>query len=157
MAKRALLCVLLLALAGRAEETWKQHYERGTTLFDLAKYLEAAKEFEAAYELKQNAAFLFNIGQAYRLAGKSELAIGFYKSYLRRLPTAANKPEVEARIAELERLVEQQKKAAAEPPHGTMETAPVAPPPVAATVPAPTKWLHTSQMGVCPHAKLSTS
>src|SRR5262249_32295491 len=108
MAMRLVLVVLLFAFAGRAEDTWKQHYERGTTLFDLAKYLDAAKEFEAAYEMKQNPAFLFNIGQAYRLAGKSELAIGFYKSYLRRSPGAANRPEVEARIAELEKLVDEQ-------------------------------------------------
>jgi hypothetical protein len=117
-------------LAARAEDTWKQHYERGTTAFDLEKYLDAAKEFESAYELKQNAAFLFNIGQAYRLAGQSEKAIGFYKTYLRRLPEASNRPEVEARIAELEKLVEQQKKALAEPPHGTIANAPISPLPM---------------------------
>jgi len=130
-----LAMIAALSLPARAEDTWKQHYERGATLFDLEKYPDAAKEFETAYEMKQNPAFLFNIGQSYRLAGKAEKAIGFYKTYLRKQPAAANRAEVEARIAELEKLVEQQRKAAAEPPHGTIETAPAAPP---AAAPAPT-------------------
>ena len=94
----------LALLAAPAEDGWKAHYERGTTMFDLEKYVEAAGEFERAYELKQNPAFLFNIAQAYRLAGRPDKAVGFYRSYLRRLPNAANRAEVEARIVEMEKL-----------------------------------------------------
>ncbi len=59
-----------------------------------------------------NAAFLFNIAQAHRMAGHLDDAIGFYNNYLRLMPEAPNTAEVKKFIVELEAS----KKAAAEPP-----------------------------------------
>ena len=52
----------------------KEHYKRGTSFYDLGKYDDAIKEFEAAYQLKNDPAFLFNLAQSYRLAGNHERA-----------------------------------------------------------------------------------
>ena len=79
----------------------KQHYERGTTLYDLGNYIAAAHEYEAAYDAHSDAALLFNIGQAYRLGGDNASAIRAYRSYLRRVPNAENRGEVERLLSGL--------------------------------------------------------
>ena len=94
----------------------RAHYERGTTLYDLQRYDEAAREYEAAYEAKHDPALLFNIGQAYRLAGDFKRAIGSYRSFLRRVPDASNRAEIEARIAEMLKQLDEQRKTQEKPP-----------------------------------------
>ena len=91
----------------------KAHYKKATVLFDLQKYAEAIDEFEAAYTAKADPVFLFNVAQAARLSGKSERALGAYRSYLRRLPEARNRVEVESFIAELEAQIAEHERAAA--------------------------------------------
>jgi hypothetical protein len=59
---------------------------------------------------------LFNIAQAYRQARNYEKAIQFYRSYLNRTRNPPNRAALEARIAELNELVEKQRKAQAAPP-----------------------------------------
>jgi tetratricopeptide (TPR) repeat protein len=88
------------ALAGA-----KEHYRRGTQLYDLGRYLDAAKEYEEAFTLSDRAAFLFNIGQAYRLAGRPNEAIAAYRGFLRRVPDTANRSETEQYISELEQTI----------------------------------------------------
>src|SRR3954462_12251311 len=95
---------LLLALG---QPAWadaaraKEHFQRGTTLFDLGKYREAATEYEKAYEEKSDPALLFNIARAYRLAGEAETAIRFYRTFLNRVPRTPNRAVVESRIEEM--------------------------------------------------------
>jgi tetratricopeptide (TPR) repeat protein len=96
----------------------KQHYAQGSRLFDLAEYEPALREFKEAYRVVGDPAFLFNIAQCHRKLGHTQDAITFYRTYLRRAPNASNRPEVERRIAELER-------------------APAAPPAPAPPTPAP--------------------
>lgn len=139
-----MICGLLAMGAGAAHAddiaAAKMHYERGTTLFDLQRYDEAAKEYEAAFEAKNDAALLFNIGQAYRFAGNHTKAIAAYRSYLRRLPDAPNRAEVELRISELQKLVDEQKRTQQAPPSGTLkpgETKPSQPEPTSAAAPSP--------------------
>ena len=83
-----------VAVADELSEA-RTHYDRGTTLFDLGKYIDAAHEYEATFSLKSDPALLFNIGQAYRLGGDNASAIRAYRSFLRRLPDAQNREEVE--------------------------------------------------------------
>ena len=94
------------------------HYSKANRLFDLQRYSEAAHEYEAAYEAKDDPALLFNIGQAYRLAGDYQKAMGAYKSYLRRSPHPKNRAELETRIAELQKLVIEQRRTNEAPPIG---------------------------------------
>jgi len=63
----------------RATELWK----KGTAQYQLRHYARAAKLYEEAYEAAPAPFFLFNIAQAYRLAGDCESALHFFKEYLR--------------------------------------------------------------------------
>lgn len=112
----------------------KEHYQRGTKLYDILKYREAAREFEAAYQAKADPAFLYNMGQAYRLAGDAERAMGAYRSYLRRVPEARNRKEVEDHITELQRVLDQERRARDRAPADTQAPGPL--PDV--TTPSPT-------------------
>lgn len=116
--------VVLMAMCGYAHaddvQSARDHFDRGTRLYDLAQYADAAKEYEAAYKAKPDPALLFNCGQAYRGAGEPGKAIGFFKSFLRRMPDAPNRVEVEARISELERVVDIQRRSNSRPPQGTL-------------------------------------
>jgi tetratricopeptide (TPR) repeat protein len=86
----------------------KEHFRRGSKLFDLGRFEEAAKEYEAAYEAKDDPVLLYNIAQAHRLAKHTDRALFFYKTYLRKVPNARNRAEVQVRITELEALLEQE-------------------------------------------------
>jgi len=105
------------AQAGDAKKA-RQHFEQGTTLYDLQRYEEAAREYELAFAEKNDPALLFNIGQAYRFAGNHAKAIGAFKSFLRRLPNSDNRGEVEARINEMQRILDEQKHSQEKPPGG---------------------------------------
>ncbi len=72
----------------------------------------------AAYQAKDDPALLYNLGQAHRAAQHSAEALHFYKRYLAKVPDARNAAEVQAKIAELQKLIDQQSKAQAMPPAG---------------------------------------
>jgi tetratricopeptide (TPR) repeat protein len=133
---------------GRAQlsETQRQqvrdHYERGTRFYNVAKYGEAIDEYQKAYLISADPVMLYNIAQAYRMWDQPVEAIRFYRNYLRNAPTAPNRTEVEKRIAELERVAEERRRAptttppATEPPPAATPP-PVTPPPTAQTSPSP--------------------
>jgi tetratricopeptide (TPR) repeat protein len=83
----------------------KEHYTRGTSFYDLGRYDDAIKEFEAAYQLKNDPAFLYNLAQSYRQAGSHEQAVHFYKTYLRYMPKVPNRADIEEKIKSEEQLV----------------------------------------------------
>jgi tetratricopeptide (TPR) repeat protein len=135
------LAALLCAGTARAQEkpadsktAAKEHYNRGTSFYDLGRYDEAIKEFEAAYQLKNDPAFLYNLAQSYRQAGNHEQAVHFYKTYLRYVPKAPNKADIEEKIKSEEQLAAQ-KGTGTQPPPGTGTTTP--PPPGTGTTPPP--------------------
>jgi tetratricopeptide (TPR) repeat protein len=111
----------------------KKHYEEGTKAFNLGEYPRAIAEFKATYNAKPDPLLLYNIAQSYRLAGDANQALFFYKSFLRNMPAATNRKEVEGRIKGLEKQVAEQKK---EPGVGAVSplTVPVVPPPAAPVV-----------------------
>jgi hypothetical protein len=96
------------ALAAEA----RKHYEEGTKAFNLAEFPRAIAEFKAAYNAKPDPLLLFNIAQAFRLGGDDAQALLFYKSFLRNMPDAPNRKEVEARIRTLEKAVAEQQRQA---------------------------------------------
>jgi len=139
-------CVLVVAVAAaparaaalQATESEtaaaRQHYAQGSRLYDLAEYEPALHEFREAYRIVGDPAFLFNIAQCHRKLGHTQDAISFYRTYLRRAPNAANRGEVERRIAELERP---QPEAPAESPRPAPVAATAAAPPAAVVTPPP--------------------
>jgi hypothetical protein len=140
----AIVLVLGIAQAAHADDRSlaREHYMKGTKAFDLGAFDEAIAEYQLAYRLRDDPALLYNLGQAHRLAGHAAEATRFYKVYLNKVPGASNRAEVEAKLAELQRLVDQQAKTRSmppdqvKPPASVTETTP-APPPAPVERPAP--------------------
>ncbi len=137
----ALALVVAATAPARADDTSaaREHYQKGTSYYDLGRWTDAIKEFEAAYEIKNDPALLYNLAQSYRQAGNSEQALHFYRTYLRRVPKAPNRAEIEGRITQLEQLVAQKNATQTTPPNVTIppggtttpdqQTSPPPPPP----------------------------
>jgi tetratricopeptide (TPR) repeat protein len=125
------IALMLTGSLARADDTAaaREHYQKGTAFYDLGKYSEAISEFEAAYQAKSDPALLYNLAQSHRLAGNAEQALHFYRTYLRYVPRAANRVEIEGRIASLEKLVEQKNVTQSTPPNQTIPPAPPSSPP----------------------------
>jgi tetratricopeptide (TPR) repeat protein len=137
------IAALLCAGTARAQDkpadakaAAKEHYNRGTSFYDLQRYDEAAKEFEAAYQLKNDPAFLFNLAQSYRMAGNHERAATFYKTYLRYVPKAPNRADIEEKIKAEEQLAAKGT-GTTPPPPGTGTGTGTTPPPGTGTTPPP--------------------
>jgi tetratricopeptide (TPR) repeat protein len=124
LAVAAFLVVSAGVALGADSEQARDHYLKGTRAFELGLYDEAIAEYVAAYKIKDDPALLFNLGQAHRLANHPAEALHFYKTYLSKMPEATNRAEVEAKMAEMSRLLERPKPPAREPPP---EAAPVTP------------------------------
>src|SRR6266545_1894884 len=112
----------------------KDHYQRGTSFYDLGRYQDAIKEFEAAYQLKNDPAFLYNLAQSYRLAGDAENALRLYRTYLRYVPKPANRAEIDDRIKTLEQQIASKGGGTTPPPGAGGGTTP---PPGGGTTPPP--------------------
>lgn len=121
----------LAQLTPLQKQEMKQHYEKATRAYDVQKYTEAVDEYQKAYEIGGDPAMLYNVAQSYRLADQPSDALRFYRRYLQRSPNARNREDVERKIADLEKTMEERRKAAA----AAAAPAPVAPPPAA--VPPP--------------------
>jgi hypothetical protein len=152
---------VLLAPAARAADLtpaqkleMKQLYERATRAYDVGKYNEAIEEYQKAYEIGGDPPMLYNIAQAYRLNDQPNEALRFYRRYLQRAPGARNREDVERKIAELEKTVEDRRKAAAAATPPPLTAPPLTPPapsptpapspaPVAPTAPAPSATVAT--------------
>src|SRR3954466_8848646 len=133
MVLTALCLHAAVASAGSTAEEARAHFERGSALYDIGKYAEAAQEYEQAYTMRQLPELLYNIGQAYRQAGDAPAALRAYRSYLRRVPEAKNRALVESYITRLQHDVDNKPSGkAAGPP------APLPPAPVPAPTPTPT-------------------
>jgi tetratricopeptide (TPR) repeat protein len=111
----------------------RSHYEQAVSHYNLDEFAPALAEFREAYRLKPDPSFLFNIAQCHRRLGENEAALDFYRKYLRSLPDAPNRADVERTIAEL--------RARPAAPDGAPAAGPALPPagtaPQAAEVPAP--------------------
>jgi hypothetical protein len=107
---RSLIVVLLSLLmvpgvraAEQPNDVATAHVRKATAAFNLGKYADAAKEYEAAYEQTLDPNLLFNLGQTYRLAENREKALTAYRSFLRSAPDSPQRPLAESKIRELER------------------------------------------------------
>jgi tetratricopeptide (TPR) repeat protein len=121
----------------------RKHFEKGKNLYDAGDFAPALVEFKEAFRLRDDAAFLFNMGQCHSKLGDDSAALHAYKSFLRRKPEAPNRAQVEARIAEIE---ERQKQPAVAPLVPPPDSPPLLPnlQPVA-TTPSPALDLQSTQ------------
>ncbi len=113
----------------------KELFQEGTRYFDLGQFDKAIDAWQLGYREKADPGFLYNIAQAYRLAGDPYKAIFFYKGYLRNSPKAHNRPEVEQKIQALQKQLAEQPQGPARP--ATPPATEAAPPPAAPNAPSP--------------------
>jgi hypothetical protein len=70
----------------------REHFKRGTALYEEADYRAALAEFKRAYEILPNAAVLFNIGQSYYQLNEYVSALQTFQKYLaEKDPTGASR------------------------------------------------------------------
>jgi tetratricopeptide (TPR) repeat protein len=125
---RTLLAVMALCGVASAQDDGdlaKRHFIEGSKAFHLGEFTRAVEEYRMAYNNKPDPSYLYNIAQAYRLAGDLPQALFFYRSYLHSLPDATNRDEVEERIKSIDEQVRAEKEVATKPPN----SAEPAPPP----------------------------
>jgi len=112
---RALVLVAVLfaaagparAQADDAQARSRALYDEGSRAYKAGDYPRAIEKFLAAYDLSHAPAILFNIAQAYRLAGSCDRALEYYRRSLDEEPDAANRAEVEERVAEMQACADQ--------------------------------------------------
>jgi len=80
----------------------RAHTKQGAAYYDLGRYADANAEFESAYLIEQDPALLYNMGQCQRKLGKSDEAVHFFRTYLRRSPRGPFASAAESRIKEIE-------------------------------------------------------
>jgi len=102
-----LALLLLVSSAGAAPPSAdvaqaKKLFISGTKHYNLREYNEALADFREAFRLRDDPVFLYNIAQCYRMLENRAEAVSFYKNYLRMVPAASNRAEVEQRIVALE-------------------------------------------------------
>lgn len=116
----------------------REHYQKGITHYNLGEFAQSIEEFKQAYAISQAHGLLFNIAQAYRLTQDHKQALYFYRTYLRLVPEAPNRADVEARMVEIEKLLAEQERLKNDQPVGVIAPADVssAAPPVGASLTA---------------------
>jgi tetratricopeptide (TPR) repeat protein len=117
----------------------RAHYEQAVAYYNLDEYAPALAEFREAYRIKPDPSFLFNIAQCHRRLGQNEAALDYYRKYLRNLPDAPNRADVERMVAELhaKETAPQPEATPAPTPVATPTPAPVPPAQLEAPTPAP--------------------
>ena len=76
-------------------------FEEGMRAFQAGNPREADKAWRAGYALGKDPAFLVRMGEAEEKAGLTAEAVDSYRRYLRAAPDAADRPEIEQRLARL--------------------------------------------------------
>lgn len=102
--RRAVTALCLVAAVAHADlrAVARAHFENGMKRYNLGQFDEAQRAFEEGYLARPDPVFLFNIGQCQRKLGAWEKAVGSYRAYLREVPEATNRTEVEELIREAE-------------------------------------------------------
>lgn len=117
------LALLIAVAAGPAvaspSDDARAYHDKAKAAFALEKYPQAAEAFERAFELKPDAAILYNAALSHRLAGNKERALGLYQNYLRVFGHVGKWMEVETRIDELKKAIAQDHAVATSPPTTT--------------------------------------
>ncbi len=95
-----------------ATEQARRHYQEAQKQFDLGMWDTAIVEFTKAYELRPDPNFLYNMAQAYRRGGNLRRAIDLYKNYLIKVPKSPQRAEVEERIKNLQKQLDDEEREA---------------------------------------------
>lgn len=102
---RALVVVILLAatrIAAAQPTDAERLYTEGQEAYDREDYATALDRWQQSYELSKLPALVFNIAQAHRLHGDCRAAVDSYRKFIALEPSAAERPDAEGFIRELE-------------------------------------------------------
>ncbi len=90
------------ATEAHAKDLAKEHLDQGVLAFRENRYKDAIDAFLEANRVYPSASTSFNIAKAYEKLGDDAGALSFFRDYLRRDPTVADREKITARIGELE-------------------------------------------------------
>jgi tetratricopeptide (TPR) repeat protein len=141
MPARGFTLTLALALAAphaaadAIPEKAKQLAEHGRELHDRGDYSDAITAFKEAYVLAPSAGLLFDLAQAYRLAGQCDDAAWMYRRYLESDPTPPHRTLAEGHLATVEKCGHGGLRVVSVPPPNELKLEP--PPPDVAIAVAP--------------------
>ena len=94
------------------EELARQHFQLGRAQYESGQFRDAAASFERAHALSQREVLWYNIYLAYRDVGDNANAATALRNYLTRVEQVENRAHLEARLASLDRLVQQEQERA---------------------------------------------
>ena len=101
----AALGLLVAGRVARAQDATlnraRESFDKGQALFEQAKYAEAAAEFEAAFQARPFAQFLFNVGACHEKLRDYDKAATYYRRYIEKEPNAPDRKTTEKRIEAL--------------------------------------------------------
>lgn len=82
----------------------KSYFKAGRDLFESGEFLEAAKQFERAYnKVPAEKAFLYNVANSYDKGGDRKNAVAWYQKYIEAVPDPKKVAQAKARVTVLER------------------------------------------------------
>ncbi len=85
-------------------EAAKKAYGEGAKLFAAEKYGEAVERFKESYRLSRNPVLLYNIGLTFERLGTKDMALFYYKKFLKDAPAEApQRPDVDKSVKQLEK------------------------------------------------------
>jgi tetratricopeptide (TPR) repeat protein len=120
--------ILLVArLAAAAPSEAERLYNEGQTAYDAKRYDDAIAAWTRSYELSHLPALVFNIAQAYRLAGNCEKAVESYKKLVELDPKSPQRTAAEGFVRDLEPCPAQIAPPPPPPDVGHVEPKPVPP------------------------------
>ncbi len=111
----------------------REAFREGMRQYEVGDVKAALAAFKRAYLSYEEPAFLFNIAQCERVLGEKSEALREYKMYLRKLPAAPNRAEVQKIVGDLEAALAAERR---KPPQERAEIAP-SPAPALAAAPSP--------------------
>lgn len=85
-----------------AQAAAKRHYKQARHAYDLGRFEDAIREFEAAYEAMPAPEFLFNLAQSHRQLGHCREALFFYGRFASSRPDSPLMPDVQGYVTELQ-------------------------------------------------------
>ena len=100
--------------AQQAESTAKAYFEQGRRAFEAGRFVDALHAFKTSYHKSGRGELHYNIALTADRLRRDEEALAAYQAYLRDVENPALKADVEARIRELSRVVNERKQEEAE-------------------------------------------
>jgi tetratricopeptide (TPR) repeat protein len=88
-------------------------FEAGRLAYDDGRFEEALGYFQKAFDLSQRPELLYNVGSAAERLRQDDKALAAYERYLREVPTADNRGNVEARVNILRAALNERQRAGA--------------------------------------------